>query len=89
MGGGGCRSMSTLHREMSVKHGSACSVGMHFLADLTRSKYCRYVMDDAREDALVLLDELGKGTEVAAGTALAAAFLERLAGARCRGIFAT
>ena len=50
---------------------------------------CRYVMDDAREDALVLLDELGKGTEVAAGTALAAAFLERLAGARCRGIFAT
>ena len=51
--------------------------------------WCRYVMDDAREDALVLLDELGKGTEVAAGTALAAAFLERLASARCRGIFAT
>ncbi len=49
----------------------------------------RYVMDDAGRDALVLLDELGKGTEVAAGTALAAAFLERLERSGCRGIFAT
>lgn len=46
-------------------------------------------MDDAGPEALVLLDELGKGTEVAAGTALAAAFVERLASAACRGIFAT
>ena len=46
-------------------------------------------MDDAGRDALVLLDELGKGTEVAAGTALAAAFLERLARSGCRGVFAT
>lgn len=46
-------------------------------------------MDDAGKDALVLLDELGKGTEVAAGTALAAAFLERLARSGCRGVFAT
>lgn len=46
-------------------------------------------MNDASKDALVLLDELGKGTEVAAGSALAAAFLERLANAGCRGFFAT
>ena len=59
------------------------------LGDGIQPGWYRYVMEDAREDALVLLDELGKGTEVAAGTALAAAFLERLAGSRCRGIFAT
>ena len=78
--------MDSVHDELVS---SADSKGRHILAGLTDSKWCRYVMDDAREDALVLLDELGKGTEVAAGTALAAAFLERLAGARCRGIFAT
>lgn len=49
----------------------------------------RYVLEDAGADALVLVDELGKGTEVRAGTALAAAFLERLAALNCKGIFAT
>jgi hypothetical protein len=49
----------------------------------------RYVLEDAGPDALVLVDELGKGTEARAGTALAAAFLERLAQAGCRGMFAT
>ncbi|CAL8466240.1 g5776 [Coccomyxa elongata] len=49
----------------------------------------RYVLEDAGPDALVLLDELGKGTEVRAGAALAAAFLERLCTLRCKGIFAT
>lgn len=49
----------------------------------------RYVLEDAGPDALVLVDELGKGTEVRAGAALAAAFLERLSALRCKGIFAT
>ncbi|BDA51431.1 probable DNA mismatch repair protein MutS at C-terminar half [Coccomyxa sp. Obi] len=49
----------------------------------------RYVLEDAGPDALILLDELGKGTEVRAGAALAAAFLERLCSLRCKGIFAT
>ena len=48
-----------------------------------------YVLEDAGPDALVLVDELGKGTEARAGTALAAAFLERLAQDGCRGMFAT
>jgi hypothetical protein len=40
--------------------------------------------------SLVLIDELGKGTEVRKGTALAAAVLERLASSPgCKGVFAT
>lgn len=35
------------------------------------------------------VDELGKGTEVRAGAALAGALMERLDGSRCRGLFAT
>ena len=49
----------------------------------------RYVLEDAGPDALVLVDELGKGTEARAGTALAAALLEHLARVDARGIFAT
>lgn len=49
----------------------------------------RYVMDDVTEDSLVLVDELGKGTEVRAGAAIAAAMLERLDAIGSRGIFAT
>ncbi|KAL0046056.1 hypothetical protein WJX82_001167 [Trebouxia sp. C0006] len=49
----------------------------------------RYVMDDVTEDSLVLVDELGKGTEVRAGAAIAGAMLERLDTIGCRGIFAT
>lgn len=41
------------------------------------------------EHALVLIDELGKGTEVKAGTAIAGAMLERLHDSCCRGAFAT
>jgi hypothetical protein len=37
----------------------------------------------------VLIDELGKGTEVRAGTALAAAMLEGMVKASCAGVFAT
>ena len=46
-------------------------------------------MDDVTEDSLVLVDELGKGTEVRAGAAIAGAMLERLDTIGCRGIFAT
>lgn len=49
----------------------------------------RYVMDDVTQDSLVLVDELGKGTEVRAGAAIAGAMLERLDSIGCRGIFAT
>lgn len=46
-------------------------------------------MDDVTCASLVLVDELGKGTEHSAGAALAGAMLERLDEVGCRGIFAT
>lgn len=50
---------------------------------------CRYVLEDVTQDSLVLVDELGKGTEVRAGSAIAASMLEQLDATACRGIFAT
>jgi hypothetical protein len=49
----------------------------------------RAVLAGATRDSLVLVDELGKGTEACAGSALAGAMLEHLAATRCVGIFAT
>ncbi|KAL4440153.1 hypothetical protein ABPG75_003154 [Micractinium tetrahymenae] len=49
----------------------------------------RYVLEDVSPRSLVLVDELGKGTEVRAGASLAGALVEELDAARCRGIFAT
>ena len=45
---------------------------------------CRYVLSDATQHSLVLVDELGKGTEVNAGAALAGAILEALDGVGCK-----
>ena len=45
---------------------------------------CRYVLADATRHSLVLVDELGKGTEVSAGAALAAALLEALDTVGCK-----
>lgn len=39
----------------------------------------RTVLGDARPSSLVLIDELGKGTEVVSGTALAGGILNTLA----------
>ena len=50
---------------------------------------CRYVLEDVTQESLVLVDELGKGTEVRAGSAIAASMLEQLDATACRGIFAT
>jgi len=47
------------------------------------------VQRDVTENSLLLVDELGKGTEVHSGTAMAAALLEELDASGCRGIFAT
>ncbi len=47
------------------------------------------MLEDVTSQSLVLIDELGKGTEVFAGSALSGAVIERLAASRCRGIFAT
>jgi hypothetical protein len=52
-------------------------------------KEMRYVLTDVTEKSLVLVDELGKGTEARAGAALAGAMLEALDSAGCRGVFAT
>eukprot|EP00798_Chlamydomonas_sp_ICE-L_P002646 gene2646-5023_t len=49
----------------------------------------RSVCADGTKHSLVLLDELGKGTEVRAGTAIAQAMLEELCREECTGIFAT
>lgn len=45
---------------------------------------CRYVLNDVTPRSLVLVDELGKGTEVRAGAALAGAMLEELARIGCK-----
>lgn len=37
-----------------------------------------FVLKDARQNSLVLIDELGKGTEVLSGTAVSAAMLKSL-----------
>ena len=49
----------------------------------------RYVLEDASPRSLVCVDELGKGTEVRAGAALAGALVESLDAVGCKGIFAT
>lgn len=49
----------------------------------------RTVLRDATRRSLVLLDELGRGTEHAAGAALAGAMLEWLVAAGAKGLFAT
>uniref|UniRef100_A0A7S3ENA7 DNA mismatch repair proteins mutS family domain-containing protein n=1 Tax=Rhodosorus marinus TaxID=101924 RepID=A0A7S3ENA7_9RHOD len=49
----------------------------------------RSVLEDATENSLVLVDELGKGTEMTAGAALAGSILEALDRSGCYGIFAT
>jgi len=49
----------------------------------------RHVLQDATEHTLVLIDELGKGTEVVGGTALSAAILKDLYLRRSFGILAT
>lgn len=49
----------------------------------------RYVLSDVTQSSLVLIDELGRGTEVRGGAALAGAMLEALDASQCRGIFAT
>jgi len=49
----------------------------------------RSLLRDATDKSLVLVDELGRGTEYRAGTALSAAVLESLAQSGCAGLFAT
>lgn len=48
-----------------------------------------YVLDDVSPRSLVLVDELGKGSEVQAGTAIAGAVFESICDKECFGIFAT
>eukprot|EP00210_Caulerpa_lentillifera_P005380 g5142.t1 len=48
-----------------------------------------HVLNDATKRSLILIDELGKGTEVIGGTALSASMLTELSNRGCIGIFAT
>ena len=48
-----------------------------------------HVLEGASASSLILIDELGKGTEAAAGAAVGGAIVERLAAAGCIGVFAT
>ena len=57
-----------------------------FAVEMTEMKY---VLQDVTSHSLVLVDELGKGTEARAGAALAGAMLESLDAAGCKGAFAT
>ena len=49
----------------------------------------KIALRDASNNSLVLIDELGKGTETASGHAIAASVLEHLQAHRVKGIFAT
>ncbi len=55
----------------------------------THPRFNSNVLSTTTSRSLVLVDELGKGTEVRAGTALAACMLEGLVARRCAGVFAT
>lgn len=57
-----------------------------FAVEMTEMKY---VLQDVTSKSLVLVDELGKGTEARAGSALAGAMLEALDKTGCIGAFAT
>jgi len=57
-----------------------------FAVEMTEMKY---VLEDVTNKSLVLVDELGKGTESKAGAALAGAMLEALDKSGCIGAFAT
>lgn len=48
-----------------------------------------YTLQDTGPHSLILVDELGKGTEVLDGTSIAGALLEEISSSGCRGIFAT
>ena len=50
---------------------------------------CRHVLAQATERTLVLVDELGKGTEPKDGTAMLGAIVHALHQRSARGIFAT
>ncbi len=50
---------------------------------------CRAVLRDATPRSLVLLDEMGKGTEVTDATALSGSMLEQLGDRGSSVIFAT
>jgi len=52
-------------------------------------KEMRYVLTDTTSQSLVLIDELGKGTEARAGAGIAGGILEALDSSGCRGVFAT
>ncbi|CAL6415320.1 unnamed protein product [Bathycoccus prasinos] len=47
------------------------------------------VMEESSSSSFVCVDELGRGTEAAHGTAIAAAVIEKLDYLGCRGVFAT
>eukprot|EP00210_Caulerpa_lentillifera_P004045 g3858.t1 len=47
------------------------------------------ILKYSSEHSLILLDELGKGTEVKTGSAIAGSFLEYFAKLNCKGIFST
>ncbi|GMH44353.1 hypothetical protein BSKO_12287 [Bryopsis sp. KO-2023] len=47
------------------------------------------VLREATKDSLVMLDELGKGTEIFAGACMSGAVLEELAERGCKGVFAS
>jgi DNA mismatch repair ATPase MutS len=46
--------------------------------------HCRYVTEEVQANSLVLIDELGKGTEAIWGTAVTSAMLKHMAAAGAR-----
>ena len=68
----------------SMKCAQGLPTDVHTRMAAKQCLVCRYVLADATQHSLVLVDELGKGTEVNAGAALAGAMLEALDDVGCK-----
>ena len=75
-----CVNLKTLVTDSPLENLSAFAVEMTEMS---------HVLNDATSHTLVLIDELGKGTEVTGGTAISASIFKELYDRHCFGIFAT
>jgi hypothetical protein len=66
---------------------AACSACLNHQRFPAADVHCRYVTDEVRPHSLVLIDELGKGTEVVWGTVMTSAMIKHLVASGARSVF--